>query len=166
MAVAIYNAKGNIPIRNFTWSRAKWNLGSNKIMKFPDEVGEALLKTYPFLERVTLENIQDIKKRMVENKFKCDVCGYETTARIALLQHKKKHVTLEEDKQFIDTFDEAKPEGDYTPPPQNKPITPEGIEKGLGISEKSGFYGKGLETDTLTDMKVNIPGKTKGIFGG
>ena len=166
MPVVIYNAKGNIPIRNFTWSRAKWNLGSNRIMKFPDEVGEALLKTYPFLERVTPDTIQDIKVKMEEKKFKCEVCGFETNTPIALLGHQRKHKATEGDSKLLEV-EEAKPDGNYIAPlSEKRTITPGSIEAGAGISSKDGFYGAGLETDTLTNMRVNIPGKTKGIFGG
>jgi len=167
MPVAVYNPKHGASIRDFVWSKAKWNLGVNKILSFPDEVGEALLKTYDFLLKVDHKNIKEVKKNMVVNKYKCEYCKFETNTRVAYLNHKKTHKLSEEDKAVLGSIEQANPEGRYGMEEKitGTRLTQADIEKQEGITKEAGFYGPGLQNDTLTDMKIRKSGRD-GNFGG
>ena len=162
MAIALYNpryieveAGRKIPntadIKSFVWSHARWNLKVNELKKFPDEVGNALLKHYGFLTRVDKKNISEVKKMMEEKKYKCPHCDFESEYKMAYLAHLKSHKT--EETQEADGIEEAKPEGAYKPPRPTRRLTPEesaGIPSGKA-SDKDGveWYGEGVEKDKI-----------------
>lgn len=163
MAITIYNPKfltvggkkvvNTEDVKNFIWSHAKWNLEAGKMMKFPDDVAEAMLKHIGFLVRVTKENQTTIKAEVEEKKFKCEKCDFETNTKIAFMSHYKTH----EKSTDVDDLDveEAKPIGEYranTPVIQNpEGDIPKGGTKYNPITDKDGvgWYGEGVERDTL-----------------
>lgn len=180
MAIAVYNPKyyqrngekvrNEANIKGFVWSHARWDLKVNELKKFPDDVGEALLRHAGFLIRVDHKNIKKVREEIKEKEYKCKYCGFETTDRIKLMNHvKKEHKLSKEDKDMLEGIDRAKAEGEYFGQAgKKKPagISPADIERQEGISKEKGFYGPGYEKDNLTDMKVSVPGKTSGHFGG
>jgi len=178
MAIIVYNPKyfktgdkiieNKAPIKGFVWSHARWDLKVNEMKKFPDDVGEALLRHAEFLVRVKPCNLKEIKKQMEEKQYKCKVCEFETADRIELMNHvRREHKGGEEENKVdLDGIPEASPEGQYWGAAKKPGITPQDIENQSGINSGGGFYGPGYEKDTLTNMKTNIPGRTSGHFGG
>jgi len=177
MAIIVYNPKyfktgdtvtnNTADIKGFVWSHARWDLKVNEMKKFPDEVGEALLRHAEFLVKVDYSNVKEIKEQMLEKAYKCKHCEFSSTDRIILMNHvRREHKLGEEDKNVLEEITEAKPEGQYWGAAKNPGIKPQDIERQEGIGTTGGFYGPGYEKDTLTDMKTSIPGKSAGHFGG
>lgn len=164
MAIAIYNPRyleieagrkiiNETDVRSFVWSHARWDLKVNELKKFPDEVGNALLKHCGFLVKVDNKNLSEIKKLMAEKKFKCPHCEYESEYKVAFLQHVKSHKT-EESNVDLEGVDEAQPKGTYQTPKPNRRLSPEessGIPSGTGAKDGDGveWYGEGVERDKI-----------------
>jgi len=182
MAIAVYNPKyykkgleeekvrNEANIKGFVWSHARWDLKVNEMKKFPDDVGEALLRHAGFLIKVDHKNIKKIREEMTEKEYKCKYCTFETTDRVKLMNHvRNEHKLSKEDKDMLAGIDRAKASEEYlgvAGKKKPKGISPADIERQEGISDKEGFYGPGYEKDTLAGMKKSIPGKTPGHFGG
>lgn len=171
MSVALYNPRtidrGGEKIENtanierFVWSHANWVLKVDEMRKFPDDVGEAMLRTYEFLVRVTKENLEEIKKIRSEKKYSCKYCEFKTNAKSAFIAHAKSHKEYGTDKEYLDTIEEATPTGDYNRPqsgsvimgsPEAKSDVPPGGTKYQTVpdGDNVGWYGDGVEVDTNT----------------
>lgn len=155
MAVIIYNPKlyGGKPCcpKNLLWDNKYWKLGVNKIAKFPDHVAEEMLKRWRHLERVEPEDLEHIKKRMAEKQFRCPHCPAEFEAEKQLQGHLLgKHKIKKETQEFLDSIPDAET-SEFEGGKEKKEVTEEDI---TGISQgDQSFYGKGIEDDTMTDMK-------------
>jgi len=170
MAKSVYNPRyftsenkrvvNEAHIKSFVWSHARWDLKVNEVKKFPDEVGEALLRTFEFLMEVTPKNIAEVRKMQEDKSFKCDSCSFETDTKIALAGHKKSHGVSEETSKLLGEIDEARPEGTYKGyAKEAKPSieAQEGIPSTVAgnVTDRDGveWYGEGLEEETLVPKK-------------
>lgn len=149
MAKAIYNPKGKgADIKRFVWDHTSWFLKVGELKKFPDNVAEAMLRTFGFLTAVTDKNIAEIKKEIEEKEYKCNTCGYETNTKIALLSHLKNHQTAPtEEEKFIEDIPEASPEGSYYAPGKRSNTGISSPEQGLGIPVGGSKYGSNPDRD-------------------
>ena len=168
MAKIIYNPKYLVvegkktvniaDIKRFVWSHNYWNLKAGEMLKFPDDVGSALLRTYGFLSEVDTKNIKKVKDEIAEKLHKCDKCEFETNTAVAFHMHMKAH---DKDKIIeIDGIEEAQPKGHFVKTGvvrmmPDKPEQQEGIPLGgtfeQPVEDKDGvgWYGEGLGKDTL-----------------
>lgn len=158
MAIIIYNPKyyrvngrktiNTADIKNFAWSHAYWGLKAGEMKSFPNEVGEALLKLYEFLERVDRKNLDKVKAEISEKKFKCDKCDFETDTRVAYLNHYKTHIKQEE---VIEGVEPAIPSGEFKGAKAHAgDMSGKYAEvPASGTTDKDNvtWYGEGLETD-------------------
>jgi hypothetical protein len=163
MAIALYNPRyieveagrklpNDADIKSFVWSHARWDLKVNELKKFPEDVGQALLKHFGFLIKVDKKNLEEIKKMMADKKFKCPHCDFETDYKMALSGHMKTHTS--EDNVELEGVEEAKPKGAYQPPKPSRRLSPEeasGIPKGDYAKDKDGveWYGEGVKKDKI-----------------
>lgn len=164
MSTIIYNPKfvmvngrktlNTTDVKRFIWSHASWELKAGQMMKFPDDVGAAMLNHMEFLIEVKKDNYDKIKAEIEEKKFKCDKCDFETNTKIAYLSHFKTH---EKSDQLDSTegIDEARPVGEYRGIVEKQ--NPEGeIPKGgtkfnpVNDKDGVGWYEPGLERDTVS----------------
>lgn len=96
----IYNPIENgSPIEGFTFNYIKYEHPVGKILQYKDDVGEALLKTYEYLQELTKAEaekaLEDLKAQ-----YRCKVCKKGFGAAIALEGHMRSHPNevLEEEK--------------------------------------------------------------------
>jgi hypothetical protein len=145
-------------IRGFVWSHARWGLKVNEMKKFPDEVGEALMRVFPFLILVDRKNLAEIEKIQKEEVYKCDECDFSSTAKIGLIAHKRTHEKGEEGDTGVGAIQSAEPEGNYKAPTVARKMSPEqqeGIPQGgtkynpTADKDGVGWYGAGREDDTV-----------------
>lgn len=153
MATIVYNPKTfegrpSQPI-NYLWERKRWKLGVNKIAKFPDHIAEQLLKNYGYLEEVEPEDLDNVKKRMAEKKYKCQHCDAEFETDKQLKGHELgKHKLSKENKEALKDIPEAEVEGTQYQKVAQQKQTAQSIEEQEGIGgESEGWYGAGLEDD-------------------
>ena len=105
------NPETGAPITKFSCQGKRWAFPVNEILRFSDEVGAALLETYPFLKK--LENVETRKPEILEMGdadnllFKCSLCEYNHPKKIGVIGHQRaKH-----SEPLIDVKD-AVPVGD------------------------------------------------------
>lgn len=150
-SIIIYNPKTGAAI-NYVWAKKKWALAVNEMKKFPKEIADQLLLTYPFLEQVDIKNIKDIKKRMKVNPYKCKYCKFETDQKIALIGHLRSHDISEEDEKLLSGIESA-----GTIDAEPKKILSEEEVGGIPSKgeDKDGveWYGPGVESDNLKDKE-------------
>jgi hypothetical protein len=168
MAIALYNPRyfkrGNEKIENtadikgFVWSHARWGLKVNELKKFPDDVGEAILKRCEFVIRVDKSNLAEIEEMRKLKEFQCKHCDFETNTRIAFINHVKTHKNVEEkDEGFLGEIESSKPVGEYAGVAGKKidPEALEGIPKGgtkrdsIPDKDNVGWYGEGKAKDNI-----------------
>lgn len=143
-------------IYQFTWSHVKWNLKVGESKKFPDEVGEALLRTYPFLIEVTKSNYKEIEEKRTQKRFACKSCDFQSDLKPAFIAHIKTHKEVGGDADFLSGVEEAMPEGKFVKPtgivqtPEQTAGIPSGGTKDNPAYDRDGvgFYGEGLQTDS------------------
>lgn len=141
-------------VKNFIWSHARWFLKAGEMKKFPDEVGQAMLRHMGFLVEVKKVNYDKIKAEVEEKKFKCDKCPFETNTKIAFIQHFKTHEKSEEVTDL--SVEEAEHGGEYFgmgKRPQTQDVNagiPIGGTKSNPVNDREGvgWYGEGLTRDT------------------
>jgi len=169
--IALYNPKvikygekitaNEASIKNFVWSHARWSLAVNELKKFPDEVGEAMLKHFQFLVRVTKGNHEKIETERKEKKFKCEYCEFETNTKVAFISHVNSHKESRTNQAYLDEIEDASAKGDYKGA-KKKILTPdeqEGIPGGGTKREPKndkdgvGWYGSGLTKDSDGEVK-------------
>jgi len=164
MSTVIYNPKfltvngrktlNTADIKNFIWSHASWFLKAGEMKKFPDDVGEAMLRQIDFLIEVDKTNHERIKKEVEEKKFKCDKCDFETNTKIAFVNHFATH-GKENQIEDMEGIEDAQPVGEYREAKQVQ-NPEEGIPKGgtkfQPVVDKDGvgWYEPGLERDSVS----------------
>jgi hypothetical protein len=164
MAKALYNPKyltvngvktlNTADVKRFVWDKATWQLNAGEIKKFPDSVGQAMLRHLEFLVEVTPENLKKIQGEISEKKFKCQDCEFGTDTKIAFLNHVKTHKKNVEEEKILDGIQEAAPTDRFEvkrQPLRRRP-TPEqseGIPQAGKDADGVEFYGGGLEKDTI-----------------
>lgn len=155
MAITIFNPryfnkkKNTADVKRFVWSHGYWNLKVGEIKKFPDEVGEAMLRLMEFLIEVTPKNLKKIKAEAEVKEFGCDQCDFETSLKIALINHQKTHT--KEESAELEGIATATPTGTFKRKQTTKELSieeQEGIPKGEGI-DKDGvaWVGMGVEDE-------------------
>lgn len=95
----LFNPKDGTPIKDFIY---KWNkyftageeFLPGKIIKMEDDVADAILSTFGFVQEQTPNEAKKLVEKGDE-EFKCDKCDFVTTAKIALAGHQKTHVNDE-----------------------------------------------------------------------
>lgn len=129
----ILNPEKGADIKGFLLNKRLYELKVGEKKGFEDDVGEALRKTYPFLEEVK-----------VEGKFVCKFGDYANDLKVAVVAHEKGHkegVEVEQGKEFITPQEIVDAE-------KKALFDQEGIPVGDG-EDKDGvpWYGEGLTTD-------------------
>jgi hypothetical protein len=171
----IYNPKDGAPISQFIYNGIQLEthypdgalMPDGKIarglVQYEDEVAETLTETYLFLQDISVEQAKEILDRPDEPKWECDFpdCGYKTTAKVALIQHSKKH---EKDRAIART-----PLTDLIPVASGKRVLSLAEKKkmqdntvGLGAdipngTDKDGvdWYGEGVDIENNSAAAFN-----------
>ena len=169
MSIALYNPRyieiagkkieNKADIKGFVWSHARWELKVNELKKFPDDVGEAILRTCEFVTKVDKSNLAEIDEIRKVKEFQCKHCEFGTNTRIAFVNHVRTHNKMKtKEEGFLSEIEPSKPIGEYSGMDKSKKMSPEaseGIPKGgtkyNPISDKDGvgWYGAGVEKDTV-----------------
>ena len=162
MAIIVYNPKfltvngrktlNATDIKDFWWSHAKWDLKAGQMLKFPDDVGHAMLRLANFTIEVKKDNYDKIKAEIEEKKFKCDKCEFETNTKIAYLSHFRTHEKSEA-LESTDGIEDATPKVEYKEEVEKKnpeADIPQGGTKFNPANDKDGvgWYGGGVERDS------------------
>lgn len=82
--IILKNPNTGAPIIDFVVDKTSYKFAVGELGAFQDNVGENLLKTYGFLERVELQADSG-------GKFKCPQCEYVNERRIGVLGHMRGH---------------------------------------------------------------------------
>lgn len=166
-----FNGMPCVPVRDVFMNKI-YELKVNELKKFDPQVAKYLAGKFGFLQVILPEEVSRVKKTMEAGDYICEFCQAEFDTEKGLTMHKLgKHKMSEETKEALDSVPSAEPVGEVKPRGKKKVLTPEeqlGIPSADGGYDKDGveWVGAGLETDSASDMKVRIPGVTKGTFGG
>lgn len=88
----IFNPKTGAPIKGFIYDGVlieEHPVG--KLKQYEENVAEALVENFGFLEKVTVEQAQKMLAQPKEGAFKCEYCDFSTDHKIALAGHTKSH---------------------------------------------------------------------------
>lgn len=95
----LLNPKNGTTIKDFIYKFNKYfeagaEFTPGKIIKMDDDVANAVLNTFGFIQEQTPNEAKKIVEKGDE-EFKCDKCDFVTTAKVALAGHSKTHVNDE-----------------------------------------------------------------------
>lgn len=160
MKTIVYNPRRGADIKDFRWEGGAWNLGVNKMAKFPSTVADELLKRYGFLSKVKAEEVAKILKQMTTKMIPCPHCEeYEAESEAKLKGHiLGKHKVTEESKKILDSIPDANVV-------LSKRAMKQAPKRELSIEEQEGIMGEGWIGDGLEDDSSDMKVKRQGDAG-
>lgn len=100
----LFNPKNGAIIKDFIYKFNKYFTAGEefipgKIIKMEDDVADAIVNTFGFIQEQTPNEAKKIIEK-VENEFNCDKCDFGTTTKAGLVNHEKTHA-VEDDSDGI-----------------------------------------------------------------
>lgn len=147
----MYNRRPSVDVKQFSFNRTMVEgLPVNSMKRYPENVGEEMLRRWQFLRRIEPEQasaiMEDIKKEVVY----CEFCDYYGTKKEVGMHINGKHKLSKEARELLNGVPAAQTSKIGThKEASDKVPTPEELE---GIPDTSrgevdNWYGKGLEVD-------------------
>lgn len=172
----VYNPKDGAPITSFIYNgtlidphypdgfETKDGV-SNGLFQYEDDVADAILETYLFLETKTPTEAESIANRPQKSEYTCEYpgCEFSTNTKVALIGHKRKHGSS--DPVLPESIIPVAKGKKILPLAQSEELVNNDISNG---SDKDGvdWYGEGVTIENRRDEFGSVKPTGQGHFVG